>query len=995
MTRFSAIALLLAAGLFGGSLACSQTRVDFHLLPAVSTGPLDPAWSPDGRYLAYAARGDIWIVPADGGEAVALTEGPAYHSEPAFSPDGGHIAFTMDIDGNLELGIVAVAGGEVRQLTDNPELDFAPDWSGDGKSLLFASRRNGSLDILRLEIDSGQITKVIAGPGNEYQPKVSPDGQSLAFVAPVANRTGSGGIWTMPLPAGEATLVHYEESSYRLKPHWSADGKTLTYVSDAAGSTDLAIVPAAGGNRVRLTEEPTGEFDPAVSPNGTRIAFVSNHDGPTALYTLASGGGPKRNWVPVHIDNEVPKRPTGVIRGRVLDHKGKPMPARIMLEASDGRSYTQASGFHRMVPATRTHYQHTDGEFEIEVPAGTVSIEAMRGFEYLPIGVEAEVVASATTEVDLQLERIDDPRARGWVSGDMHVHDLHEGRFGISHEDFFAQLVADDLGVANALVHMDGSKIMGRWNDLTGEPSPLSNETTILRYSQEFRGAFGHIGLIGIDKFIMPMIGGAPNTPFAPDVLGVSHINAARMQGGIAGFVHPYNTPVESFSDVATAAIPVIAALGKGDFYDVVSIASLERDSALVYYYLLNAGIRIAATGGTDNFSDVWYDPSGGTARTYAYLQSGVPPTFDRWLSAVRQGRTFASNGPLLFLSVDGKRPGDEIQLATDEPGPLKVKLDVVSIAPLDEVEILLNGAVIEKWASLGNARTWSFETSVDAPAGGWIAARAAGPSSRYVGDAHAFAQSTPVYVVRDGKTFTSAEAATFLLRSVDELWRRLVERNSWFNDTQKSVYQNYIDRARAYYRNVILMQPTDQAFQSPAPSTFRVELQTTRGSMLIDLQRRLSPQGVDRFFNLVRHGYYDDSRFFRIRKDDFVQFGIHGNPDIAQAWRREYIPDDPVVGSNVRGTVAFAMGTQPNDRTTQVYVNLKDKPELDGMGFAVMGRVVEGMHVADALYADYGESAAGGIRGGKQDKAFAGGNAYFDGYFPLLDRIISARVVE
>lgn len=987
--------LVLIVGIFFGPLVCAQTRIDFHLLPAVSTGPLDPAWSPDSRYLAYAARGDIWKIPVEGGEAIALTKGPAYYSEPAFSPDGSRIAFTMDIDGNLELGMVDFAGGEVRRLTNDPDLDFAPDWSGDGKSLLFVSRRNGSLDILRLELDTGQIAKVVAGPGNEFQPKVSPDGHSLAFVAPVENRNGSGGIWTMPLPAGEAELVHYEESSYRLKPHWSPDGKTLTYVSDVAGSNDLAIVPAIGGNRVRLTEEPSGEFDPAVSPDGTRVAFVSNGNGPTALYTMASAGGARRNWDVVRIENQTPRLPTGIVRGRVLDSAGKPMPARIMLEASDGRSYTEEGGFHRMVPASRTHYQHTDGEFAIEVPAGATSVEAMRGFEYLPVRVEVDVKASETIEIDLQLQRIDDPRARNWYSGDMHVHDLHEGRFGITHRDFFQQLVADDLGIANALIHMDGSKIMGRWDDLTGEPSQLSNERTILRYSQEFRGAFGHIGLIGIDRFVMPMIGGAPNTAFAPDMLGVSHVDAVYAQGGIAGFVHPYNAPVENSSDAATAAIPVIAALGKGDFYDVVSVASLEVDSALVYYQLLNAGIRIAATGGTDNFSDVWYDPSGGAARTYAYLPSDASLTFDRWISAVEQGKTFASNGPLLFLSVDGKKPGGEIQLAADESSNLNLKLDVVSIAPLDEVEILLNGAVVKKWVPLGDDRKWSFDTSVDAPEGGWIAARATGPSSPYVGDAHAFAQTSPVYVVRDGHPFTSADAARFLLRSVDELWRRVSGRDSWFNEGQESAYRQYVDQARAYYQSVILMHPSDTVFHSPAPESFRVEMQTTKGSIIFELQREWSPHGVDRFYNLVRNGYYDDSRFFRIRDKDFVQFGIHGKPDVAQTWRNQRIADDPVVESNVRGTLAFAMGKQADDRTTQVYVNLKDKPELDAMGFAVMGKVVEGMDVADALYSGYGESAAGGIRGGKQDAAFAGGNAYFDAHFPKLDSIIIARVVE
>jgi homoserine O-acetyltransferase len=249
------------------------------------------------------------------------------------------------------------------------------------------------------------------------------------------------------------------------------------------------------------------------------------------------------------------------------------------------------------------------------------------------------------------------------------------------------------------------------------------------------------------------------------------------------------------------------------------------------------------------------------------------------------------------------------------------------------------------------------------------------------------------VYVVHDGRTFTSAADAQFLLRSVDELWRRVNERNAWSNDEQKNTYRQHIESARSFYRNVMLLHPQDEIFNKTAPDNFRVRLRTTQGSVVMEMHRSWSPHGVDRFYNLVRNGYYDDARFFRIRDKDFVQFGIHGLPDVAQAWRDQRIADDPVVKSNVRGTVAFAMGNQPNDRTTQVYINLKNKPQLDDMGFSVMGEVIAGMDVADTLFSGYGESAAGGIRGGKQDVAFEGGNAYFDEHFPRLDSIVDAKI--
>jgi len=219
----------------------------------------------------------------------------------------------------------------------------------------------------------------------------------------------------------------------------------------------------------------------------------------------------------------------------------------------------------------------------------------------------------------------------------------------------------------------------------------------------------------------------------------------------------------------------------------------MEPGSANIYNKLLNSGIRIAATGGTDNFSDVWFDPSGGAARTYAHIPDGGTFGFDDWISAVRDGRTFASNGPLLFLSVDGRLPGDEIHLATGESTTLAVNVDVKSISPLDTVDVLVNGNVVQTWAPGAGGSNREFETSVDVPAGGWIAARATGPKSRYVGDTSAFAQTSPVFVVRDGKSYTSASDAQFLLHSVDELWRRVDARNAWFNDLQKKTYRQHV----------------------------------------------------------------------------------------------------------------------------------------------------------------------------------------------------------
>ena len=179
------------------------------------------------------------------------------------------------------------------------------------------------------------------------------------------------------------------------------------------------------------------------------------------------------------------------------------------------------------------------------------------------------------------------------------------------------------------------------------------------------------------------------------------------------------------------------------------------------------------------------------------------------------------------------------------------------------------------------------------------------------------------------------------------------------------------------------------------APNEFKVRLDTTKGAIVIDVHRDWAPNGVDRFYELVTSGYYDNAAFFRIRKGTWAQFGIAADPQLAQAWRTKAILDDPFKGvSNTRGTIAYAF-KDPNGRTTQVFINLKDNSAThDKEPFVVFGKVIEGMDVADSLYPEYGESAGGGIRAGHQDPVFEGGNEYLKQKFPLLDYIKTARIM-
>jgi peptidyl-prolyl cis-trans isomerase A (cyclophilin A) len=177
------------------------------------------------------------------------------------------------------------------------------------------------------------------------------------------------------------------------------------------------------------------------------------------------------------------------------------------------------------------------------------------------------------------------------------------------------------------------------------------------------------------------------------------------------------------------------------------------------------------------------------------------------------------------------------------------------------------------------------------------------------------------------------------------------------------------------------------------APETFKAQFDTTKGKFTVEVTRALAPNGADRFYNLVRSGFFNDIAFFRVIPGFMCQFGIHGDPKVSAAWRPATIPDDPVKSSNVRGAITFAKTGAPNSRTTQLFINFADNKNLDGMGFASFGKITEGMETVDKINGEYGEGAPRG-RGPEQGRIQAEGNAYLKKDFPNLDYVKSVTIV-
>lgn len=195
--------------------------------------------------------------------------------------------------------------------------------------------------------------------------------------------------------------------------------------------------------------------------------------------------------------------------------------------------------------------------------------------------------------------------------------------------------------------------------------------------------------------------------------------------------------------------------------------------------------------------------------------------------------------------------------------------------------------------------------------------------------------------------------------------------------------------------RQANLTKP-DEVLSAVAPATFRARFETSQGPFIVAVTRAWAPIGADRFYNLVRARFFDQQKFFRVRARFIAQFGLNPDPNVIMAWKGRTMPDDSARTSNTRGTMAYAMLTTPNTRSTQIYINLADNSaQLDSQGFAPFGRIVEGIGVIDKLYAEYDERAGGGMRAGNQGPIEKEGNAWFERNYPKLDYIVTVRFVR
>lgn len=791
-------------------------------LPQLTTGPSAVSWSPDGTSVVYSMSGTLWRQQMNETVTQQLTDGPGYDYQPDWSPDGNSIVFVRYANDAMELHILDLKSGRTTQITDGGFVNVDPRFSPDGKQIAFVTTRNsgnfriwiGELKNNILESKPLSVLRKTATPryyygANDHQlsPSWSPDGKSLVFVSNPDVQHGSGYIFSVDVEGNyNPVLLRDEETNWRTDPDWSPDGNRIIYSSYLGRQWhQLWTTPAKEkGYPIQMSY---GSFDvsnPRWSPNGSKIAYISNEHGNTALYIMDVASSKRQ---PLTITEKKFIRPTVKLTIRTVNEKGELLPSRLSVMA-EGKSYAPDDAwmhgdeaFDRKLQKYETYYFHSQGEATVSVPIGSVAIKAWRGFETEIATKFIDQKESGNAVIDIIMKSIMPPPDWGtWISADVHVHMNYGGHYRNTPAHLAEQARAEDLDVVYNLVVNKEQRIPDI-NYFSVDADRASGSGVYILHGQEFHTSYwGHLGLLGLtENYLLPGYTMYTNTGVASGFPSNAAIaDLTHQQKGLVGYVHPFDTEPD-ISKPLGYSLPVDVALGKVDYYEAMGYSD-HHITTNVWYRLMNCGFKLTPVGGTDAMANyATLRGPVGLERVFVKLKDGdTRPLNEKFLEGIKEGRTFASNGPLIGLNINGKEPGEEIELA--KKGKVNYSGFLRSLVPIEKLELVQNGKVIKSIPLTGDQKTADFSGTLQLSSSAWVLLRAYSTSTPDILDLYPYSTTNAIFINVADRQLRSASDASYFLQWIDRIEEAAEKVTTFNNAAEKTRILEDIKEARRIF---------------------------------------------------------------------------------------------------------------------------------------------------------------------------------------------------
>jgi TolB protein len=803
-------------------------------LPQLTSGPSSLTWSPDSKELIYSMAGSLWRQRVESTNATQITDGEGYDYQPDWSPDGKRVVFASYAKDALELWLLDLASGKVSPLTTGGAVNVEPRWSPDGKKVVWVSTRyNRRFHVFMADFENGELKNVVRLTGetksslpryyySAYDMEINPvwtrDGKEILFVSNKGHIYGTGGFWRMKAQSGaEPHEIHYEETSWKARPDFSPDGSRIIYSSYLGRQwQNLWIMPANSGDAFPISYGGWDQTNPRWSPDGNKIAYISNFTGSTAIEVQEFGNGGIRQITGFEAKNLKFIRPVGIVRVSVQTEEGRPTAARISMTDENGRFCWQEGpvyaddGFNRSERQSERHYVYVNSADEFVAPAGHVTLEVSKGPGYQLDKQTVEVAAGQTKDIRVTLHALQAPwgTAEHWTSADLHVHMNYGGTYQNDPERL--RVIADAEGVQfvnNLAVNKEQRFPDIDFVDFT--PNSVNVSGAQIVQGQEFHTSYwGHRGILNFkDHLLLPGYAGYPNTaaaslyPMNADVYDMAHT-----QGALVGAVHPFDEVPDPFATPPqriTDELPVDVALGKLDYMEIVGFSD-HKSTAEVWYKLLNLGFKLPAGAGTDATTNYAAPIRGqvGSDRVYVWTPS-LPTNVEAWMNELKQGRSFATNGPLIEFKLGGETVGNELRFeAPQQAVPFVAKLR--SFVPVDHLEVVCNGKVVQDLKLEGARDSGNATGAISVKESGWCLLRTWSDKPEYpIMDNYAYATTSPVYVTIGGKRPYSKEDADYFKTWIKRTIEITEQYPDWNSAAEKQAVMKKLSDALAVYENL------------------------------------------------------------------------------------------------------------------------------------------------------------------------------------------------